>query len=360
MQNHDFCLCAGCGALLMLFLCTTSIAQDAKVAPLPQLAPLFASHAPLAVTIEAPLSTLMTERNEEDYLEGTFSYSEDGGESRTLDLKLRVRGNFRLDPKICEFAPIRLNFRTKQAEGTLFENQDKLKLVTHCDNNNPAYEQHALREYFAYRALSLLTPASFAVRLMEITYVDTDREGRTRTKYGFVLEDDEDLAARLGMEPMKIGDIEHEQLEATQQNLVNVFAYFIGNTDYSLIRAEPGDDCCHNAVLLSATGGPPYTPVPYDFDASGIVNAPYAAPNPRFGIRNIRQRLYRGQCENNALLPVTLGRYLEHRTELYELLESIEALSGRSKKYLDRYMDSFFRHITDQSQIDDNLLGACL
>lgn len=360
MQSPDFRLCARCSALLMLFFCATSTAQDDQEASLPESAPLFASHAPLAVTIAAPFSTLMTERNDEDYLEGTFSYAEHGGEPSTLDLKLRARGNFRLNPEICEFGPIRLNFSKKQVEGTLFEGQDKLKLVTHCDNNNPAYEQYALREYFAYRALSLLTPASFSVRLMEITYVDTDREGRARTKYGFVIEDDDDLAARLGMESMKIGDVEHEQLEPLQQNLVNVFAWFIGNTDYSLIRGAPGDDCCHNSVLLSATGGPPFTPVPYDFDASGIVNAPYAAPNPNFAIRNVRQRLYRGQCENNALLPGTLGRFLEERTEFYEVLDSIEALSGRSKKYLDRYMDSFFRHITDQTQIDRNLLGACL
>jgi hypothetical protein len=41
----------------------------------PGLAPLFANHAPLDVTIEAPLTTLMDERPEKEYLEGTFSYT---------------------------------------------------------------------------------------------------------------------------------------------------------------------------------------------------------------------------------------------------------------------------------------------
>ena len=41
-------------------------------------------------------------------------------------------------------------------------------------------------------------------------------------------------------------------------------------------------------------------PIPYDFDATGIVNPPYALPAAGLSIRNVRVRLYRGQCRDAA------------------------------------------------------------
>jgi hypothetical protein len=105
----------------------------------PGLAPLFANHAPLDVTIEAPLTTLMDERPEKEYLEGTFSYTKDDGTQQTFDLKLRTRGNFRRSEETCDFAPVRLNFRKKQLKDTEFDGQDKLKLVTHCQQNKMSF-----------------------------------------------------------------------------------------------------------------------------------------------------------------------------------------------------------------------------
>src|SRR5690606_32324102 len=54
--------------------------------------PLFQSQETLPVRIEAPLSTLMSERSDTEYLEGTFSYTDASGQEVKLDLKLRARG----------------------------------------------------------------------------------------------------------------------------------------------------------------------------------------------------------------------------------------------------------------------------
>jgi hypothetical protein len=81
--------------------------------------PLFRSQAPLKVEITAPLSTLV-----------------------------RARGNFW--HRNCDFPPITLNFRRSQVEGTLFEQQNKLKMVNHYKITRQ-YEQAVLREYLAFR-----------------------------------------------------------------------------------------------------------------------------------------------------------------------------------------------------------------
>jgi hypothetical protein len=322
-------------------------------------APLFADHSPIVVTIEAPLTTLQSVRSDEDYLEGTFSYQTADGETGELDLKLRTRGRLRLKPTTCNFPPVRLNFRKKQVRDTVFDGQDKLKLVAHCQNGKPSYEQLVLREYLAYRYFQALTDRSFGVRLMQIHWVDTESDW-TRTKVGFVIEDDDDIADRIGMTSKKTPNLTVADLDPKQQNLVNVFQYMIGNTDFSLIQGMDETDCCHNSVPMTATGGPPYIPVPYDFDLAGIVNAPYATPNPKFPIRDVRQRLYRGRCVNNDYLDETLATMLEHRERMMEITAELDLATDATRKNVARYLDGFFKEITNPKRVESRLRNKCI
>lgn len=348
------------GALLAVFI-SFSPCADALPGNLngdSSVKPLFASHALLAVTIEAPLTTLMKDRPNDEYLEGTFSYTAADGTQQTFDLKIRTRGNFRRQEEICNFAPVRLNFRKKQLDDTEFVGQNKLKLVTQCQRNRPTYEQYVLREYLAYRILQLMTNKSFGVRLFHINWVDTEGS-KSRTKYGFVLEDVGDVAERIGMESIKIGDVAHADLEPLQQNLVNVFQYLIGNTDYSLIRGPKPDDCCHNSKLLSATDGPPFTPLPYDFDFSGLVDARYAGTSPLFRLRNVRERLYRGQCSNSDLLPETFRQFLEQKDAIYAIVDELAMFTSDSRRSVIRYLDSFYDDITQPKTIALKFTDLC-
>ena len=67
--------------------------------------------------------------------------------------------------------------------------------------------------------------------------------------------------------------------------LASVFMYMVGNTDWSL-------PYLHNIrVFQNFTS---YIAVPYDFDWSGIVDAPYAVPDYRLNIKSVRDRIWRG------------------------------------------------------------------
>jgi len=321
-------------------------------------APLFGSHSLLQVSIEAPLTTLMKERPVDEYLDGIFSYSEDDGTRRTLDIKIRTRGKFRRKEKHCDFAPIRLNFRKKQVVDTVFAGQDKLKLVTHCQNSKPYYEQLVLREFLAYRFLNVLTDKSYRVRLLQINYIDTEGADQM-TKLGFVIEDDEDVAKRIGMHLIKTGFVTDHDLDRAEQNLVSVFQFMIGNTEYSMLGPEPGEYCCHNIDLMSATKRTPFTPVAYDFDFSGLVNAPYAAPNPRFELSSVRQRLYRGLCTNNELLPGTLQRFLDNEDAIYAVVDELDLLSSRSRRDVTRYLGIFYKRIAEPKSVDALFIRKC-
>lgn len=354
MATKNLCVVA---AALILVLPYTEARQDYPRAT-QEVAPLFASHSPLQVTIEAPLTTLMKDRSDEDYLEGTFSFGGDEGAKHTLDLKIRARGKYRLMAKHCDMPPVKLNFRKDQVAGTELAGQDKLKVVTHCRNKRRNYEQLVLREYLAYRILNSVTNKSYGVRLLRIEYVDTEG-AKPMTKYGFVLESADDVAKRVGMISVKTGDITYRDLNRRQENLVNVFEYLIGNTEYSLVRSEPDDDCCHNSDLMSATGGPPFTPLPYDFDFAGIVNAHYAQPNPRYHLRNVRQRLYKGQCRNNELLPGTFQRYVDKKEAIYATVDELDMLTTKSRKEVIRYLDGFYDYITNPKRVKSRFIRKC-
>ena len=55
-----------------------------------------------------------------------------------------------------------------------------------------------------------------------------------------------------------------------------LFEYMIGNTDYSIWAFAQRADRAGSRTARSIA-------VPYDFDLSGLVHAPYASPDPRLG-----------------------------------------------------------------------------
>lgn len=344
------------GALLFLLIAPLAQAQETSADNAHN--PLFMNYDVLEVRIEAPINTLIRERPEEEYLDGKFTYLLPAGGEQVLDLKIRTRGKYRRQKSTCSLPPIRLNFRKGDVEGTEFAGQDKLKLVTHCKSSFDRYEQLVLREYLAYRYLQVMTDKSFGARLLRITYVDTDGKQDTIIKYGFVIEDDEDIADRLNLELAKIPKIEYANIDPKQTNLIAMYEYMIGNTDFSMIRGPKGDDCCHNIVLFRDSNMV-YTPIPYDFDFSGMVNAPYAEPNPKFKTRNVRQRVYRGRCSNNEFLPETVAFFQEKEPEFRALIASVAGLASKHSKDLTKYLDSFYEDVSNDKELDKNIIRDC-
>jgi hypothetical protein len=319
--------------------------------------PLFASHDVLAVRIEAPLTTLMKERPDEEYLSGKFAVTGADGTEKVFDLKLRTRGNFRRQRSNCPFAPIRLNFAKGQLADSVLAGQDKLKLVTHCNTRRGAYDQLVLREYLTYRILQPLTDKHFGARLMRITYVDTEK-GDSYERWGFVIEDEDDIGARLGLEKQEVASLKYGQLDASHVSLISIYQYLIGNTDFSFVRGPEGSDCCHNAVPFS-DGNTIYS-IPYDFDHAGLIDAPYAKPNPQFKTRSVKTRVYRGRCNYNELMPDTLAYFLEKRAEIEATVDEIEGLDKGNRKEVDRYLEQFFDVISDPKKTDRQLIRKCV
>jgi len=318
--------------------------------------PLFQNNETLQVTITAPMTTLVEERAKEGYLPGVFQFTEADGTVVDLDLQIRTRGNFRHET--CDLPPLRLNFKKSQTKGTLFDKQNIMKLVVHCENSNK-YEQIVLKEYLAYRIFNAITDLSFRVRLLRVTYVDSEELRKQQTYYAYLIEHKKRLAKRHDRKEEIIERSSIRFIQPDQLNLTSIFEFLLGNTDFSPIAGAPDRMCCHNYVLFGNTFDP-LVAIPYDFDQSGFVNAPYAAPSPNFKIRNVRTRLYRGRCINNEHVPASLQEFRDGRDAIYAVVDAQEGLTSGTRKKIVKYIDKFYKLIDDPQDVEKHITGKCI
>ena len=317
-------------------------------------APLFQSEEPLVMTLRTDIEFLRSERNDTIEVEGTATFVDLDGSTVTKPVDVRVRGNFRLRRDICNFPPLRLDFPASEMDGTVFEGQNRLKLVTPCQDNRANYQRYVFDEYLTYKVLNLLTPASYRVRLVEITYEDVNGDYDVRTKYGFLIEADERMAERNRSIFLETPVMHPVMADGDQAVVTGLFAYMIGNTDWSAVQF-------HNAVVMRTEDGRHLT-VPYDFDHAGVVDARYATVAPLLAdrIRSVRQRLFREFCRpqltHDRVAPIFQAQR-DAITRLYTSFPHYES-PDHAQDALEYYED-FWEVIDDPGRFERSIIRDC-
>jgi hypothetical protein len=318
--------------------------------------PLFAGSEPLELTITGAFRELShddaDERPEHD---GSVELTDDDGELRRLDVKIRIRGNSRVE--LCDAPPLRLDFVRGQVGGTVFAGQNVLKLARVCKRTE-IYRTYLAQELEIYRLLNLLTERSFRVRSALVTYIDSD-SGRSNpvTEPAFFIEDEGEVADRLGLDVIEAESVSPDALEPAHMALIALFQFMIGNADWAALRGPDGESCCHNGKLVGKTGGPLYV-LPYDFDQAGLINTEYAAPPANLPLRSVTQRLYWGFCATNDELPAAIALFNKERAELSRVLDDESMRASSRRRALD-YLDGFFEIINDPKRLDSTIVRKC-
>jgi hypothetical protein len=316
--------------------------------------PLFQANDVLAITLIADFDQIDDDRTDESpERPAVLEFDGAGGAKVRLDIQVKTRGIFRLQRSTCQMPNLRLNIRTGQARGTVFERQDLLKLVGYCRDRDD-YEQNVIEEYLAYRLFNAITDVSFRVRLLEVTYQDVDRSKKPITRYGFVIEDSEAMADRVKARIVaNVNVISPYQLDPEPAIRQDLFQYMIGNTDFST-------SAFHNAELLKMSDST-YQSVPYDFDWSGLVNASYATPDPRLGTRSVTERVYRGYCRPQSPFAPEYAFFQEKREALLDVLRKQPELAKNNVDRAVGYVTEFYGTVGSprnaQSQIERRCLG---
>ena len=299
-------------------------------------APLFEGDEPIEIALRGPFGMLHADMDSREQLPFTLS-----AEGINHSVKVRLRGKSRL--QVCRFPPLRLNFKKSATDDTVFATQDKLKLVVPCNWSTRAHKD-LVEEYAAYRIFNLLSDASYRVRLLHTLFIDPDDKDLEEKgpRYAFLLEATGTMAERFDGEEAEIAEVALGWFDQQQLANVYVFQYLIGNTDWSMVTAQNESDCCHNGTLIETEG--PMLYVPYDFDLSGLVNAPYARPHPELGISRVTERRYRGFCMDRDRLRSAILNVRDNEAAILEIINGLPVLSDADKKkridYLGRVLSA--------------------
>lgn len=319
--------------------------------------PLFEDSAEMAVVIEFPVRRLIREKEARQDFPATLYYQGADGRKLSMPLKVRARGRTRL--ALCDLPPLRLEFDPAHTAGTPFAGQKRLKLVTSCKADR-RYRDYVRLEQRIYEAYALFTPLSFRTRSLAATYVDPTERMTPVTGPAFLLEDVDDLAKRVGMRELSTPAVRPSEVDPAPTNLLELFQFMIGNTDWSVHLPTDGEtECCHNGrVLGPRDGSGKRVIVPFDFDNAGIIDAEYAAVNPVVGVRRVRQRIYRGLCSRNEQVPASIERFQALRPRIEALFQGDGLGEWASRRALS-YVEGFYEIIDDPAAVKEKIYGYC-
>ena len=131
------------------------------------------------------------------------------------------------------------------------------------------------------------------------------------------------------------GSFDHEKLDAHSADLVALFEYMIGNTDWSIVRER-------NIVLLQDSSGL-LQPLPFDFDMSGLVDAHYAGPAPGLSIDQVTER----HTTWDFAIRIQTGMpcshtFLDKQETMLSMVAEIPGLKKQSTRVANRFLERFF------------------
>jgi hypothetical protein len=319
--------------------------------------PLFETHEILELTLKGPLNTISRKRELDVRYPAVLSYRDEENKVIELRVELESRGNFRRKRSTCKFTPLKLIFNKNHTEGTVFENQKKLKLVNQCDPVNRKYEEYLMLEYLAYLIFNEITPMSFSVRLANITYEEVDSKEKPRRNLAFFIEHKKRLAKRIGAKQLEIEQTSAVDIDSRHLNQGSLFQLLIANVDWSATHTKQ-EECCHNYKLFKLADERLLS-IPYDFDLSGIVNAEYSKPSIDMGQTSIRKRMYRGYCRNNDFLDENIKLFNDKKAAILALYQEFPYLSDRKKKSAIGFIDRFYKIINNKTRVKRVILERC-
>lgn len=322
------------------------VEQDQDKPDKPGLFDLLVSENEAEITIVLDWDTLMANVKTNNYYEGEFRFTDLEANERSIPVRIKPRGRFRRMK--CDFPPLKLKFKKDDLKDQGLKKFNEFKLVTHCLDDADVSEELIMREYLTYKLYSQLTPYSLRVQLVKVTYQHEKRKTEKTKRWGILIEDVDDLAKRTNSKIVSRIGIPLDSLHINQEKIVSTFQYMIGNCDWSYLMAR-------NTEFIQLPEGE-LAPIPYDFDYSGLVNAPYARFDPNLGQTSIRDRVYLGFANSAEEMNGVFSYFRTKKDDLYQVIDSCTHLNRRAKKDIREYLDSFYNVIKDKGQFEASLV----
>jgi hypothetical protein len=283
------------------------------------------------------------------YFPFSLYYQPAGEQELRTPVRIRTRGHFRKMKSNCVYPPLLLNFTNKdQVSSSLFYNRDKVKLVMPCKN-----DEYIVKEYLVYKLYNLVSPMSFRARLVKVTFDDTIRKKITGPFYGILLEEEASMAKRNEMTSVEPKMLRPQNADMNSFLTMAMFQYMIGNTDWSTQYRQ-------NIKFLLKDPKDLPIPVPYDFDHSGMVDAPYALPAEELLMTTVTERRYRGYCITDMkTFDPLIARFKQLKGEFYKVFTECPYLDAKTIKSCTKYLDEFYETLNSPRAFEKDFSYPC-
>jgi hypothetical protein len=302
----------------------------------------------LEITLKGNIHKLLDDRTgEAKYYPVTLIYKAPDS-TISIHINVKTRGHFRRDQANCSYPPLLLTFfDTASNSLSIFPAGASLKLVMPCKG-----DKFIVHEWLVYKLYNIVTAESFRARLVRVTLEDEDHKKMPSPFYGMLLEDEKQMAKRNNSISIK-EKIKPYQTMSEPFLKMAVFEYLIGNTDWSV-------EYMQNIKFIAADSASTPVTVPYDFDLSGIVDAPYALPAPELKMTSVRERRYRGYCiKDMKMFDSTIAFYNGLRKFFYSLYSNCSLLDDKYKKQTFNYLDEFYSTINNPKNLQKEFAYPC-
>jgi hypothetical protein len=326
--------------VLLVLGATLSRAQDV---------PLFKSRDPLNIRATGSIKSIKKNSNDSTFVAGKFEFEEKGAWT-VVKVESRVRGNYRL--RNCFFPPLKVRFKKKDVQSTVFEGNKSLKVVLPCQTSS---DRNALvrKEYLCYRMYELISPYHFRTRLANLQLTEvTRKKPRTYDLTTFFVEDNSMVAKRTGAKVIKKKGIHPSVFDEAQSVRNDYFQFMIGNADWSVVYQ-------HNSNTLYA--GTKFIPLSYDFDMSGFVDAPYAHIDaPTLGTGDPRDRVYRGFCKSPDVMQQIREEFLAREKEVHLVIDSEASFFAEYElRTMHDYISGFYDILRNEAAFQTSIVEQC-
>lgn len=349
MKNYIYFPISLIGSLF-LFIPTTFWANDFSTVLKESLFTTLATKKMNQVKITLDINRFISEKlnAKEKQQKVAIQFRNDAGETIDMKVKISARGIYRR--QFCDFPPMRLNFSKGRLRMKGFIGKfDKYKLVTHCIKSKKI-NQALLKEFAVYKMYNQLTPESFKVHFLKITYQDSKDEHFKINQIAFLIEENDEMAARLGGTLVEKLNLPPQAFTKKSYHNSLLFNYMIGNLD-ARIQVQK------NLKYIQVQKNQPLILVPYDFDYCGLVAPTYITLNPNYQQKSLKERFPTGQFADKTSLWETVEKFQKVKTDFLKCYNSMDLLKRSEKRKINKFLTSFYDVLEDEERLEKVFLG---
>lgn len=291
------------------------------------------------ITLETDWNLLIRKKMNKEYQPGKLGFVNADGQNTGLEIEIKARGNMR--KQVCHFPPLRLKLSKKQLKALGFSPYNDIKLVLQCRSGSRE-EEWLLKEWFIYQLYECISPAALRTKLVKVQGIHDGKEKNNLS--AFLLEYEDEMAARLGAKVVKQGVMRVSGLERDSYVKTCFFQYMIANTDWSVPNR-------HNLEFIMAPQYPGIVPIAYDFDYAGLIQTSYAVPYEELPIKSVTDRYFMGHNVTAEEAMEARRHFLAKKGEIMQLCQNFNLLEERARRPMIKFISDFFDLLEDEKRM---------